>query len=110
MKILIILGHPDPDSLNHGMAHAVKEDLLEAVHETAFGDPLEAIWRRCIFDLCGVKNFHRRMFAMVVTSTMEQRRFWIEEAKVLCRTAFQLGANNNSLHSDGSSSALPSRR
>lgn len=55
---------------------------------TAFGDPLESIWRRCIFDLCGVTTFYRRMFSMVVTSTEEQRRDWIEEAKALCRTAF----------------------
>ncbi len=56
---------------------------------SAFGDPLDAIWRRCIFDLCGVKNFHRRMFSMVVTSTREQRRDWIEESKMICRNAFQ---------------------
>lgn len=55
--------------------------------QTVFGDPLEAIWRRCIFDLCGVSNFHRRMFSMIVTSSLEQRLRWIEEAKLLCRTA-----------------------
>ena len=27
----------------------------------AFGDPLEALWRRCIFDLCGVTSFCRCM-------------------------------------------------
>ena len=196
MKILIILGHPDPDSLNHAIARAVRDDLGRLGHDVifrdlydegfvpllpaeeipaqgkvdpvverhctelcaadgivivhpnwwgqppailkgwvdrvfrpgiayrfeegdggegipigllnasaavvintsntpatreqaAFGDPLEAIWRRCIFDLCGVVNFHRRMFGVVVTSTPDQRRDWIEEAKTLCRTAFQ---------------------
>ena len=53
-----------------------------------FGDPLEAIWRRCIFDLCGVPAFHRRTFTVVVASTREQRLAWIEEAKALCRKAF----------------------
>jgi NAD(P)H dehydrogenase (quinone) len=62
--------------------------------KTAFGDPLEAIWRRCIFDLCGVKNFHRRVFSVVVTSTLEQRLSWLEEAKLLCRTAIQNSAHN----------------
>ena len=205
MKILIILGHPDSDSLNHAIAHAVREDLLNDGHEvmfhdlyhegffpllaaeeipdsckidqvvkahckelssadiiviihpnwwgqppailkgwvdrvfrpgiayrfaegdggegipigllsasaaivintsntpavreqTAFGDPLEAIWKRCIFDLCGVRNFHRRMFSVVVTSTMEQRLRWIEEAKMLCRTAIQSSVRNKPRH------------
>ena len=65
----------------------------QARERTAFGDPLEAIWRRCIFDLCGVPAFHRRTFAVVVTSTTEQRRAWIEEAKELCRQAFGPAGN-----------------
>ena len=60
-----------------------------------FGDPLEAIWRRCIFDLCGVPAFHRRTFTVVVASTPEQRQAWIEEAKELCRRAFGLAARSS---------------
>jgi NAD(P)H dehydrogenase (quinone) len=78
--------------------------------QAAFGDPLELIWRRCIFDLCGVTNFHRRMFSVVVTSTMEQRLGWIEESKMLRRTALQYAARNNSLQSDRGSAALRSCR
>jgi NAD(P)H dehydrogenase (quinone) len=55
-----------------------------------FGDPLDALWRRCIFDLCGVRRFHRRMFNVVVTSTPQQRAAWLEEAKELCRGVFQM--------------------
>jgi len=33
-----------------------------------FGDPLEALWKKCVFDLCGVRKVHRRTFAVVVTS------------------------------------------
>lgn len=47
----------------------------------AFGDPLDALWKRCIFDLCGVKRFYRRTFGIVVTSTPEQRRSWLQEAR-----------------------------
>lgn len=202
MKILIVLGHPAPNSFNHAIAHAVRDDLIGCGHEVvfhdlyrekfpclltaeeipesgqidhivethcselasadcivivhpnwwgqppailkgwvdrifrpgtayrfeegdggegipigllnassavvintsntpapreqaAFGDPLEAIWRRCIFDLCGVENFHRKMFSVVITSSMEQRLRWIEEAKKLCRSAIQNSARNS---------------
>ena len=61
--------------------------------QRVFGDPLDALWRRCIFDLCGVRGFHRRMFNVVVTSTPQERLAWIEEAKDLCRSVFQQGAH-----------------
>jgi putative NADPH-quinone reductase len=44
-----------------------------------FGDPLELIWRSCIFDLCGIREFHRRTFSIIVTSTEEQRQAWLAE-------------------------------
>ena len=46
-----------------------------------FGDPLENIWKNCIFDLCGVKNFHRRTFNIIVTSTESQRSEWLKEVR-----------------------------
>lgn len=46
-----------------------------------FGDPLETIWKNCIFDLCGVTNFYRRMFDIVITSSEEQREKWLQEVK-----------------------------
>ncbi len=44
-----------------------------------FGDPLELIWRNCIFRLCGVRDVHRRTFAVVVTSSEAERRQWLSE-------------------------------
>lgn len=46
-----------------------------------FGDPLEALWKNCIFGLCGVPLVHRKNFAVVVTSTDAQRQAWLEEVK-----------------------------
>jgi putative NADPH-quinone reductase len=46
-----------------------------------FGDPLDLIWKRCIFDLCGIKNCRRRVFGVVVTSTLEQREQWLESVR-----------------------------
>lgn len=53
-----------------------------------FGDPLDAIWKRCVFDLCGVQQVHRRMFNVVVTSTQAQRRQWLAEAAGLALAMF----------------------
>ena len=49
--------------------------------QAVFGDPLETIWKKCIFDLCGVKIFYRKMFCVVVTSTLEQRKQWLKEVQ-----------------------------
>lgn len=46
-----------------------------------FGDPLETIWKNCIFGLCGVTNFRRRMFNVVVTSTDIERRSWLDSVR-----------------------------
>jgi len=50
-----------------------------AREQAVFGDPLETIWKNCIFDLCGVKTFHRRMFGVICTSTPQQRAAWLSE-------------------------------
>jgi putative NADPH-quinone reductase len=54
----------------------------------AFGDPLETLWKNCIFSLCGVKSFHRKMFGVVVTSTPEQRTEWLGEVREILRGYF----------------------
>jgi NAD(P)H dehydrogenase (quinone) len=46
-----------------------------------FGDPLETIWKNCIFGLCGVTNFYRRTFSIVVTSTEAQRKKWLDTVR-----------------------------
>lgn len=46
-----------------------------------FGDPLEMLWKNCVFDLCGVKIFYRKMYGVIVTSTPEQRRVWLDEVR-----------------------------
>lgn len=55
----------------------------------SFGDPLETLWRNCVFGLCGVERVERRMFGVVVTSTAEQRRAWLGEATELAVHLFR---------------------
>jgi putative NADPH-quinone reductase len=56
--------------------------------KTVFGDPLQLIWENCVFGLCGVPKFHRRMFNIVVTSTEDQRRAWLAEAAAIIHRCF----------------------
>ena len=46
-----------------------------------FADPLETIWKNCIFGLCGVANFHRRMFNVMVTSSEAVRTTWLDSVR-----------------------------
>ncbi|KUO77956.1 MAG: NAD(P)H dehydrogenase [Desulfosporosinus sp. BRH_c37] len=56
--------------------------------QNVFGDPLEILWKSCIFDLCGVRNFYRKMYGVVVTSSLEQREDWLEDVKEVVNTYF----------------------
>lgn len=55
---------------------------------TVFGDPLEALWRTCIFGLCGIQEIHRRMFTVVVTSTEAERAGWLSEVAMTINRLF----------------------
>jgi putative NADPH-quinone reductase len=60
----------------------------EGREQEAFGDPLEALWKRCIFPFCGVADVDRRMFRVVVTSTEVDRRRWLDEVRSLVERRF----------------------
>lgn len=53
-----------------------------------FGDPLEILWKNCVFGLCGVTRFYRKMFGIVVTSTENQRCEWLREVQEVVRKYF----------------------
>jgi putative NADPH-quinone reductase len=55
----------------------------QAREKSVFGDPLETIWRKCVFGLCGVPVFRRRSFDVLVTSTEAQRRQWLAEVETM---------------------------
>ncbi len=56
--------------------------------QKVFGAPLEALWKKCVFDLCGVKKFYRKTFSVIVTSTSKQRKKWLEEVKSVMKDYF----------------------
>ena len=53
----------------------------DAREQTEFCNPLETLWKNCVFNLCGVKNVHRRTFTVVVTSKLQQRVQWLAEVR-----------------------------
>lgn len=63
-------------------------DTVEKREAEVFGDPLRLIWEKCIFDLCGVRNFHRRVFRVVVTSKESERLQWLTDTQALVRRIF----------------------
>jgi putative NADPH-quinone reductase len=48
-----------------------------------FNDPLQTLWKNCIFDFCGVPQFDRKMFRIIITSTPEQRQQWLNETETM---------------------------
>jgi NAD(P)H dehydrogenase (quinone) len=46
-----------------------------------FKDPLETIWKNCVFGLCGVNDFTRKSYGVVITSTASQRKKWLKDAE-----------------------------
>ena len=53
-----------------------------------FGDPLETLWKSCVFEFCGVARVHRKMFGVIVTSTQAEREGWLDEARTLIAATF----------------------
>ncbi len=56
--------------------------------QEVFGDPLETLWKKCIFEFCGVKDFYRRTFGVIVTSTDKERKKWLKEVKEIIEKYF----------------------
>lgn len=53
-----------------------------------FGDPLETLWKNCVFAQCGVPEVHRAVFSVVCTSSREERRRWLDEVDELVHRHF----------------------
>jgi len=60
--------------------------------KAVFGDPLERLWCDCVFGLCGITDVRRRLFGVVVTSTLAERAAWLAEARQMVTTAFPADA------------------
>ena len=53
-----------------------------------FGDPLERIWKDCIFKFCGVHDVTRKVFSIVADSTEQERNKWLAEVRNCIHESF----------------------
>jgi putative NADPH-quinone reductase len=53
-----------------------------------YGDPLENLWKTCVFGFCGVTQFQRRNFESIVMSTPDERHAWLDEVRRLTTEFF----------------------
>lgn len=60
------------------------------VELSVYGDPLENLWKNCIFALCGIsgERFRRRNFESIIMSTPNERQAWLDEVRRLVRECF----------------------
>jgi putative NADPH-quinone reductase len=75
------------DGVPHGLLRAKKAIVFntsntfpEREHQI-FDDPLETLWRNCIFGLCGIEEFYRKTYSVVVTSSLALRKAWLEDVR-----------------------------
>ncbi|MBF0254560.1 MAG: NAD(P)H-dependent oxidoreductase [Candidatus Omnitrophica bacterium] len=54
-----------------------------------YGDPLDGLWKKCVFGFCGVSRVIRKNFTSVIMSTDEVRRAWLDEARQTVAEAFR---------------------
>jgi putative NADPH-quinone reductase len=55
---------------------------------TLYGDPLDGLWKRCVWGFCGIKNVQRELFSVIITSTPEQREGWLRRTRAVVERAF----------------------
>lgn len=55
--------------------------------QAVFGDPLESLWKRCVFPLCGVNDVVRRMVGPMSGSSEGDRTRWLGEVRALAEEA-----------------------
>jgi NAD(P)H dehydrogenase (quinone) len=55
-----------------------------------FQDPLETLWKNCIFSFCGVKEFYRKTFRIIADSDIKQRLEWLDDVENIIDASFPL--------------------
>jgi len=81
----------EPESLRaiERMLVVNTSDTTAEREQSVFGDPLEAIWGRCLAPYLGEPSFVRRVLRPVTDATPAERSAWLDEIGHLTSTIFQ---------------------
>ena len=60
----------------------------DEIEKSVYGDPLEGLWKKSVFDFCGVPTIIRKSYSSIVMSTPEQRKQWLEDVKKTIKEHF----------------------
>ena len=74
-------------SRTKGNLYIVKYNQFKLVENNYFNDPLENIWKQCVFAFCGIEKYYRRMFRIIADSNIEERKEWLAEAESIAEKA-----------------------
>jgi NAD(P)H dehydrogenase (quinone) len=61
-----------------------------------FNDPLEYIWKKCIFGFCGITESQRITFRIVADSTLEERAHWLLQVRDMVTDTVKTAATASS--------------
>jgi NAD(P)H dehydrogenase (quinone) len=70
----------------HALIFNTSNTPFEREHDV-FGDPLEVLWKQCVFQLCGVGSVVRRMYGPLSGSSSDERTAWLLEVRALVADA-----------------------
>lgn len=85
-----------PEGVPQGLLHARRALVFNTSNtppereQAVFGDPLELLWKRCVFPLCGVDDVVRRMVGPMSGSSEDDRARWLSEVRALIEEAASL--------------------
>ncbi|MEO0633286.1 MAG: NAD(P)H-dependent oxidoreductase [Pseudomonadota bacterium] len=81
-------GRPNPLlQVRHALVFNTSDTEAERERQE-LGDPLQAIWTRCVLPYCGAEDVHRHVFRPVVGSTNAARASWLREVGDICGSVF----------------------
>lgn len=54
-------------------------NTAEEREKSVFKDPLDTLWKNCIFGFCGLDDVHRTNYQIVCLSSQEQIHLWLDD-------------------------------